>query len=113
MHRVVWWFFFLAQNHSRRSLRSVGVLLLSLLLSLGRDVVLHLPVITSFVSLGHFLELPFFLAGHGLQTHGGERGGNPAQIQRPLAPSRPEGQQPQGPRSPSTARSTCARTRRS
>lgn len=91
MHRVVWWFFFLAQNHSRRSLRSVGVLLLSLLLSLGGDIILHLPVITSFVSLGHFLELPFFLAGHRLQTHGGREGREPGSDPAPACPLPPGG----------------------
>ena len=66
------WVLFRAKQEEGKlwSLWSIGVLFLSFLITFGRNVILHLPVIASFVALGQIFELRFFLSRHGLPSLG-------------------------------------------
>lgn len=65
----LWAMFRAKQEEGRRwSLGSIWIFFLSFLITFGRNIVLHLPVITSFVALGQILKLRLFLGRHGLPS---------------------------------------------
>ena len=54
----------------RRPFRSIGVFLLSFLVTFGRNIIFHLPVIASFVTFCHIFKFRLFLRRHGLPSLG-------------------------------------------
>lgn len=65
----LWAMFRAKQEEGRRwSLGSIWIFFLSFLITFGRNIVLHLPVITSFVALGQIFKLRLFLGRHGLPS---------------------------------------------
>lgn len=67
----LWAMFGAKQEEGRwRPFRRIGIFFLSLLVTFGRNIILHLPVIASFVTFCHIFKLGFFLGRHGLPSLG-------------------------------------------
>lgn len=67
----LWAMFRAKQEEGRwRPFGSIGIFFLALLVTLGRDVIFHLPVIASFVTFCHLFKLGLFLGRHSLPSLG-------------------------------------------